>query len=51
MCETMFFSVSSYVSTPGQCYTRQTSEGTFSWVGKVCFFCFYVKKIVPGDTL
>jgi hypothetical protein len=29
MFETMFFSVSGYVSTPGQCYTRQTSEGTF----------------------
>ena len=29
MFETMFFSVSSYVSTPGQCYARQTSKGTF----------------------
>jgi hypothetical protein len=39
-----FFSVSRYVSTPGQCYARQTSECTFFRAGKVCF---HVKKIVP----
>jgi hypothetical protein len=40
MCETMFFSVSSYVSTPGQCYARQTSKCTFFGAGKVCFDVF-----------
>jgi hypothetical protein len=40
--------MSRYVSTPGQCYARQTSKGTFFWAGKVCF---YVQKIVPVDTL
>jgi hypothetical protein len=40
MFNTMFFSVSIYVSTPGQCYARQTSKGTFFWVGKVCFYVF-----------
>jgi hypothetical protein len=40
MFETRFFFVSSYVSTPGQCNPRQTSEGTFFWVGKVSFNVF-----------
>jgi hypothetical protein len=38
MFETVFFSVSRYVSTPGQCYASQTSEGIFFLVGKVCFY-------------
>ncbi len=53
MFETMFFSVSSYVLTPGQCYARQTSGGTF-----FCFFgrerdvfMFLCEQIVPVDTL
>jgi hypothetical protein len=40
MFKTMFFSVSSYVSTPGQCCARQTSKDTFFWVGNVCFYVF-----------
>ncbi len=30
----------SYVSTPGQCYARQTSKCTFFGAGKVCFYVF-----------
>jgi hypothetical protein len=45
MCETTFFSMSRYVSTPGQCYTRQTSKGTIFWAGKVCFYVFMFKKL------
>jgi hypothetical protein len=52
MFKTMFFSVSSYASTPGQCYARQTSKGTFFWAGKVPYvFMFLCEKIVPVDTL
>jgi hypothetical protein len=40
MCETMFFLVSRYILTPGQCYTSQTSKGTFFWVEKVSFYVF-----------
>ncbi len=32
----LFFSVQ--VSTPVQCYARQTSKGTFFWAGKVRFY-------------
>ncbi len=46
-----FFLVSRYVSTPGQCYARQTSEGTFFWAGKVCFYVFIWKKIACGHGL
>ncbi len=40
MFETMYFFVSSYVLTPGQCYARQTSEGTFFGAGMVLFYVF-----------
>jgi hypothetical protein len=51
MLKTMFFLVSRYVSTPGQCYARQTSKGTFFSGRKGMFLCFYAKKNVPVDTL
>jgi hypothetical protein len=48
MCETMFFLVSRYVSTPGQCYASQTSNGTF--LGRERYvFMFFCIKIVPVD--
>ncbi len=43
--------MSRYVSTPGQCYARQTSEGTFFLAGKVSYvFVFLGEKNVPVDT-
>jgi hypothetical protein len=46
--ETIFFSVSRYIPTPGQCYASQISKGTNFGVGKVCF---YVKKCACGHCL
>jgi hypothetical protein len=46
----VFSGVSRYVSTPGQCYARQTSKGTFFSGKKGMFLCFWVKKNVPVDT-
>ncbi len=43
------FLVSMYVLTPGQCYASQTFKGTFFHAGKVCFYVFIYKKIVPAD--
>jgi hypothetical protein len=40
MFETMFFFCVQLFLTPGQCYARQTSEGTFLGAGKVCFYVF-----------
>ncbi len=48
MFKNMFFSVSRYVSTPGQYYASQTSEGTFFWWERNVFM-FLSEKNVPVD--
>ncbi len=47
MCKTMFFLVSRYVLTPGECYASQTSKGTFFMGQERYVFMFLCKKKGP----
>ncbi len=52
MFETMFFSVSSYLCLDPWTVLRQADlRRNLFWGRKGMFLCFYVKKIVPVDTL